>query len=270
MLVQDAIPVGDSWLEEMIAPFEDERVVGVTVRQTPRPDSDPVGRWQVEYRARFLGEERRVQELDGWEKFEAMDFQERLRLASFDNVCSALRRQFWEKHPFRAISFAEDLDWGVRAIGAGGRLVYTPSACVVHSHNRPAAYHLRRAYISGRIVPGILHLPATAAGAENDDEFLELMGLLFGEARSILRDRNLDWAGFYKSCRLDSGLWRPFLTAIGLRPPLRTYWGSQLRENFYFILNQLLGADSPPIDQAGAATVLVKAVAEAAGSFAAV
>jgi len=95
MLVQDALPLGDSWLEEMLSPFADERVVGVTARQVPRPDSDPVARWQCEYRNRLLGEAARVQELQSWQHFETLDFQERLRLASFDNVFSALRRDFW-------------------------------------------------------------------------------------------------------------------------------------------------------------------------------
>ena len=181
MLVQDAFPVGQTWLEDLIQPFTDERVVGVTGRQIPQPDSDPVGRWHVENCNRFLGTEVRVQEMESWSCFLTLSFQERLRLASFDNVCSALRRDFWQKSPFHAVSFAEDLDWGVRALAAGWRLVYDPSVRVVHSHNRSAAYHLRRSYISGRVVLKLLHIASADAGIRKDEDFLALLGLLCGE-----------------------------------------------------------------------------------------
>jgi hypothetical protein len=71
-----------------------------------RPDSDLVGRWQVEYQNEFLGEKMLVQHMESWDTFLTLSFQERLRLVSFDNVCSALRRDFWGKCPFHALTFA--------------------------------------------------------------------------------------------------------------------------------------------------------------------
>ena len=118
MLVQDAVPLGDSWLEEMLSPFADDRVVGVTGRQVPRPDADPVARWQCDYRDRFLGETAAVQEVESWQHFETLSHQQRLHLAIFDNVFSVLRRGFWDECPFRAVPFAEDIDWAVRALAA--------------------------------------------------------------------------------------------------------------------------------------------------------
>lgn len=268
MLVQDAVPMGDSWLEEMLDPFADERVVGVTARHVPRPDSDPFSRWQCDYRNGLLGEEARVQELESWEHFEALGFRERLRLASFDNIFSVLRRGFWEQCPFRAISFAEDLDWGVRAIAAGRRLVYKPSVCVMHSHTRPAVYHLRRSYVSGRIVPQILHLPPAQTSARNDRDFLGLIGALCGEARAILSE-GLEWTELFRSYDVAPSLLESFLAAVGRTGNRRSCHLKEGRESFHFVLEQVLGPDFASVPRAKADPIVVKALAEAVGASAA-
>lgn len=268
MLVQDAVPLGDSWLEEMLSPFADERVVGVTARHVPRPDCDPVARWQCDYRNRFLGEVARVQELESWEHFETLSPQERLRVASFDNVFSVLRRGFWEHCPFRAMSFAEDLDWGVRAIAAGRRLVYKPSVCVMHSHTRPAVYYLRRKYVSGRIVPQILHLPPVETSARNDKEFLGLIGFVCGEARAIISEEG-DWNELSRSYGAASSLVESLLAAVGLGGLRPEYQTNEVREQFYVVLEQLLGPDLTRVPRLEAGSIVVKALAEAVGSFAA-
>jgi glycosyltransferase involved in cell wall biosynthesis len=268
MLVQDAVPMGESWLEEMLSPFADERVVGVTARHVARPDSDAVARWQCDYRNRFLGDGARVQELESWEHFETLGSEERLRLASFDNVFSVLRRSFWEQCPFRAMSFAEDLDWGVRAISAGRRLVYKPSVWVMHSHTRPAVYYLRRKYVSGRIVPKILHLPPVETSARNDKEFLGLIGFLCGEARAILSEQG-DWNELSRSYGAASGPLESLQVAVGLRELRPEYRLNEVREKFYVVLEQLLGPALTRVPRHEAAPVVVKALAEAVGAFAA-
>lgn len=266
MLVQDAVPQGDSWLEEMLSPFADERVAGVTARQVPRPDSDRFARWQCDYRDRFLGTELRVQELESWGQFETLDYQERLRLAVFDNVCSVLRRGIWDQCPFRAMPFAEDLDWGLRAIGAGQRLVYKPSVCVMHSHARPAAYHLRRSYVSARTMPRILRLPPAETRARNDKEFLCAVGFLCGEARAMLSEEG-DWAGFYKAYDVAPSLLGSLLAAAGTIGP--SYHLNEARENFYYILEDVLGSEFTTVGRAESDPVVVKVLAEVVGSYAA-
>ena len=268
MLVQDAVPLGKSWLEEMLAPFADETVVGVTARQVPRPDSDSMARWQCDHRSRFLGAEARLQEAEVWENFLTLDFQERLRLASFDNSFSILRRSFWEQSPFRGLSFAEDLDWGVRAIAAGRRLVYQPSVCVLHSHTRPAVYHLRRSYISGRAVPKILHLPPEQPAARNDQEFLGLIGFLCGEARALLSESG-DWTQFFRCYDAVPGPVESLLAAAGRPANWPGYRHNAARESFYSILDQLLGSDFASVPRKEAGAIVVKALAESVGAYAA-
>ena len=269
MLVQDAVPVGETWLENLIAPFSDERVVGVTGRHTPRPESDLVGRWQVEFRNSFLGDKLRVQEMDSWENFLTLSLEERLRLVSFDNVCSALRRDFWEKCPFQPLPFAEDLDWGVRAMAAGYKLVYNPSIRVLHSHTRPAAYHLRRSYVSGRVVPKLLHVPPSYTGVQNDDELFALLGFLCGEVRTILNEQVTDWRKFSTSSAAEPRLWESLLLAAGLRPAPPSYKLNAVRGSFYFMLEHLDGSREKSHDPVALESVITQALGEAAGSFAA-
>ncbi|RIK09020.1 MAG: hypothetical protein DCC49_07780 [Acidobacteria bacterium] len=64
--------------------------------------------------------------------------------AAVDNVCSAMRREAWEEIRFRPTRFAEDLDFAVRAMQAGWRVAFCGNTAVIHSHDRPAIYHMRR------------------------------------------------------------------------------------------------------------------------------
>jgi len=267
MLVQDAVPIGQTWLETLIAPFADERVVGVTGRHVPRPDCDLVGRWQVDYRSEFLGEKLRVQQMDSWDTFLTLSFEERLRLVSFDNVCSALRRDVWEKCPFQPLPFAEDLDWGVRAMAAGYRLVYDPSVRVIHSHTRPPAYHLRRSYISGRVVPKLLHVPPSDPGIRNDDELFALLGFLCGEVRTMLAEHVTDWRKFSTSCAAEPRVWESFSWAAGVRSPPPSYKLNAMRGSFYYILDCLEKLREKYPEGSALSAVVVYALSEAAGSF---
>jgi rhamnosyltransferase len=267
MLVQDAVPIGETWLETLIAPFSDENVVGVTGRHVPRPDSDLLGRWQVEYQNEFLGENIRVQRMESWDAFLTLSFEERLRLVSFDNVCSALRRDFWETCPFRPLPFAEDLDWGVRALSAGHRLVYDPAIRVIHSHTRPAAYHMRRSYISGRVVPKLLHLSSTNPGVRNDEELFALLGFLCGEVRTMVKEQVTDWRSFSESCEPESGLWTTLSLAVGRRAPPPSYKWNPLRASYYHILQCLETMRDRQPGGLPLASVFVSALGEAAGSF---
>jgi glycosyltransferase involved in cell wall biosynthesis len=267
MLVQDAVPIGNAWLETLIAPFADDKVVGVTGRHVPRADCDLAGRWQVEYRSEFLGERVRVQQMESWDTFLTLSFQERLRSVSFDNVCSALRRDFWEQCPFQALPFAEDLDWGVRAMAAGYRLVYDPSVRVIHSHTRPDAYHLRRSYISGRVVPKLLHIAPSDPGIRNDDELFALLGFLCGEVRTMLVEQVTDWRRFSTSCAREPRVWEAFAQAAGLRAPLPSCKLNAMRESFYYVLEHLEKLREKYPEAPALRSVVVYALTEAVGSF---
>jgi rhamnosyltransferase len=142
-LSQDAQPVGPDWLRLLVEALDEDRVAGSYARQIPWPSADPLTRF-------FLTEvypatpQRRRNRPDS-----------RLRLADifFSNVSSAIRRDVWQRIPFRPdLVMSEDQYWAWDALHNGYELRYVPDAQVYHSHsytlstlfarNRLSAYSL--------------------------------------------------------------------------------------------------------------------------------
>jgi rhamnosyltransferase len=157
LLVQDAEPASADWLARLTRPLLGAGVApaggsvprplaGTYSRQVPRADASAVAR---AYLSRYMPGDREahVQTIAGRREFDALSPLERLAACTFDNVCSCIRREVWARHPFRAAPIAEDLAWARDVMLAGYDLAYVPSAAVVHSHDRPAAYELRRTYL---------------------------------------------------------------------------------------------------------------------------
>jgi rhamnosyltransferase len=157
LLVQDALPADERWLETLLAPFEDPRVAGAYSRQIPRPDCSPfikarLGAWTATKPSRIVQE---IADLGEYERLHPLD---RLRRIAFDDVSSALRRSVWEKHPFAARNFGEDIEWAKRMLLAGWRIVFEPRSAVVHSHNRPARYEFKRLYCDHQLLNALVGL----------------------------------------------------------------------------------------------------------------
>lgn len=152
MTVQDALPADEHWLDKLIENMEsDEQVVGVYSRQIPRPDCNPFSRYALE--RHFTNRpERHEQAIKSLDHYETLTPIQKLETITFDDVSSCVRRTVWEKHPFRAISFGEDLDWSERVIKAGYKIVYEPGSVVIHSHDRSALYEMKRAYTAHKLL----------------------------------------------------------------------------------------------------------------------
>lgn len=271
MLVQDAVPAGEDWLANLLAPFSDQRVVGVTGRQIARSDADAMARWEVEWGDRFLGVELSFREVPDWNEFLSWDYEKRLRTAWFNNVCSALRRGFWEKHPFQAVPYAEDVDWAMRALSSGYRIVYNPSACVIHSHTLPAVHRLKRHYVADKVMRKLLQAAPPDPIVSSDAEFFTAVSLLCDEIESMLPkpiqspNSNHRWDRLFASGRE----WRSAaVTATGSRPA-RYYWKrSEMWEHFCRLCEQVW-AISPTLEPAARSEVLLQALAQTIGVFAA-
>jgi GT2 family glycosyltransferase len=237
LLAQDAVPADDQWLEQLLAPFRDERVAGVTGRQIARPQADPMGRWEVEWGDRFLGRQILVREVRDWNTFWNGNYDERLRTAWFSNVCSAVRRAFWSQHPFRALSFAEDLDWAMQALVSGRRIVYSPPAAVVHSHSRSAASRLKRHYVANKVTRKLLRAVPMEPVARSDAEFFSAVTLLCAEVQEITPGALGRIAGWRDG-------WRGVLAASAVP---RVQWQlTSLRQHFRGLCEQILKLEPPP------------------------
>ncbi|HEX7088479.1 MAG TPA: glycosyltransferase [Vicinamibacterales bacterium] len=146
LVVQDARPIGADWLRRLLEPLRScPRTAGAFARQVPRADAHPAIRMNLE-RWVASGDRPRVVELDA-DAFQRLSPAKRLERCAFDNVCAAIRRDVWARHPFRPASIAEDLQWSRDVLLAGYRIVYEPSASVEHSHDRSAWYELARTWV---------------------------------------------------------------------------------------------------------------------------
>lgn len=161
-LSQDAEPIGDGWLEALLAPLGDDLVAGVYGRQLPREGAVPPEQYFLDY---LYGPEPRLQSVDG-------DAELSVQTTMFSNVNAAIRRSWWERFPFAGdLIMSEDQDWARRVLLAGGRLAYEPAAAVRHSHPYTIGAAFRRffdsgvsaerAYLAGSRAPAALR--ATAA-----------------------------------------------------------------------------------------------------------
>jgi rhamnosyltransferase len=156
MLVQDAIPANESWLQGLVENVaNDEMVAGAYSRQIPREDCNPFTRYALENHFTNLPR-RREQVIEDVARYEALPPVRKLELVTFDDVSSCLRRSVWEKHPFEQLSFGEDIEWSERVMKLGYRIVYDPRSAVVHSHNRSPLYEMKRAYVAHKLLGELL------------------------------------------------------------------------------------------------------------------
>jgi glycosyltransferase involved in cell wall biosynthesis len=146
---QDTLPAGAGALARMAGFLRQHpEVSAVSAREVPRSDADLFSCWQRWWFAeKILGYTTdTVVGLDG-RTLESLPPEERRRLAQVNNVFCCVRRSALDEVGLRPLPFAEDLDFGLRLLERGRRLGFMPSVAAVHSHDRPAAYHLKRAFV---------------------------------------------------------------------------------------------------------------------------
>ena len=268
LLVQDALPVGATWLDALLQPFADARVAAVSAAVEPRPDADAVGRWETLAQCGLLGPSARVSEVRDWSAFNSLSREDRLRLVTSNNVACVMRREVWEALPFSNTAFGEDLDWGLRALRAGHRLAYTPDAVVLHSHTRPAAFHFQRLYVSGKLVPGVLGYKPQDPELTGDEQFFRFLGFLLSEVKLLLAEP-LDDPKRVPSYR--GRLQRrpgPAWSRRRGRRAFSDYRNNALRNTFYSLLDEVLS----PAEVSSREEIhetLVKVLARTLGSFSA-
>jgi|GEM_PF-954772 len=147
--VQDAMPVNNYWLYNMVCPFSEyPELVALSARQFVKPDADLFSLWANE---KIVPYDRDViyslsddLEVIDWKVFDTLT---KRRLTFFDNVSSCIRKDTFKEVRFSPLINAEDIDFGVRIIESGKALGYLTSTGVYHWHERGADYVFKRHYI---------------------------------------------------------------------------------------------------------------------------
>jgi CMP-N-acetylneuraminic acid synthetase len=152
------IPVGEFWLENLIADLADSNVAGVYGRQEPLSFSSDLDKRDLLI---VFGLDKKIQVKDSF----------------FHNANSAFRRDIWNKYPFdEKATNIEDRIWGEKVINAGLNLIYEPKASVYHWHGIHHNLNKDRAKNIVRILEGLDTV--NIAGTHQTPEDLKILAVI--------------------------------------------------------------------------------------------
>jgi O-antigen biosynthesis protein len=152
-MVQDAYPIGDHWLYGMVRYLLDhqqERVMAASCAEYSRSDSDMMYDAMVNTHYRFLG----CLDFDRVGEHRGNDHMSLRSQGQLSDVSCLIPRPFFMQYRYRG-DYAEDLDLGMRLIKDGYRVAMLASVKVIHSHNRPAYYYLKRTFVDVVFLVGL-------------------------------------------------------------------------------------------------------------------
>jgi GT2 family glycosyltransferase len=132
-LSQDALPRDEHFLAALVRAFDDARVAGAYARILPHAFDDPLTKRTV-LDSPEASDVPSARDLDAIGSLAKLAPAERARIASFNNVASAIRRSVFATIPFPDVEFGEDSAWAARALEAGHRIRFTPESVVLHAH----------------------------------------------------------------------------------------------------------------------------------------
>lgn len=152
-MVQDAYPIGDHWLYGMVRYLLDhqqERVMAASCAEYSRSDSDMMYDAMVNTHYRFLG----CLDYDRVGEHRGNDHMSLRSQGQLSDVSCLIPRACFMQYRYRG-DYAEDLDLGMRLIKDGFRVAMLASVKVIHSHNRPAYYYLKRTFVDVVFLVGL-------------------------------------------------------------------------------------------------------------------
>lgn len=173
-MVQDAYPIGDWWLYGMLRYLFDhaqQGLVAVSCAEYSRSDSDMMYDSMINTHYRFLG----CLEVDRIGEYKGDDHMALRSEGQLSDVSCLISRACFQEFRYRG-NYAEDLDLGIRIIKSGKRVAMLASVKVIHSHNRPAYYYLKRSFVDVTFLVGLFDdfayphcesLPGLLAGIES-------------------------------------------------------------------------------------------------------
>lgn len=151
-MTQDAMPNGDLWICGLMQPVLKDGVVAVSCQEEPRPNCDLLGRISIWLHSEYMGilEANRIMKLPADQSYDNMR-----RNGQLNDVTCLVQRNAFMELKYRG-DYAEDLDLGIRLIQAGYTLALLSNVQVIHSHTRPAFYHMKRALVDLKTLKKIL------------------------------------------------------------------------------------------------------------------
>jgi glycosyltransferase involved in cell wall biosynthesis/ubiquinone/menaquinone biosynthesis C-methylase UbiE len=149
--VQDALPPSDLWLYELFSVIKHNDVVAVSCAEFPWESADLFYRAITWNHYRFLEVDRedRIMRYAGSE-----DHLTLRKNGQLSDLACLISKDVFTKYNYRT-DYGEDLDLGLRLIKDGYEIAFLGSTRIIHSHNRPAYYYLKRGYVENVFLPRI-------------------------------------------------------------------------------------------------------------------
>jgi rhamnosyltransferase len=172
VITQDALPVDDHWLTNLVAAVEARSdIAGGFGRHLPYNSASPFIKRDLQLHFDGFAKLDPITKLDDPVRYaQDLGYRQLLHFFSDNNAC--IRKAVWEKFPYPDVDFAEDQIWAQRIIEAGYAKVYCDAAAVYHSHDYGVIETLRRSYDESRafrrlfgyrLCPSFRHLLAVTA-----------------------------------------------------------------------------------------------------------
>ncbi|MDQ7787771.1 MAG: glycosyltransferase [Thermodesulfovibrionales bacterium] len=182
--VQDAVPVSTQWLFKLLSPIHQGKASAVSARQIPRSDADLFSCWSYwSHNIKYLGcDHDSLSNNSLFDDFDALDLQSKRSLAKLDSVSLGIRKAVFDEYKYIS-EYAEDFDLGIRLIHDNHTLLFQSSNAVIHSHNRPALYFLKRSYTDTTALWNLLHMKRRA---NPPDAILEALSFAYSGLKICL------------------------------------------------------------------------------------
>lgn len=141
LLTQDALPMDDRYIEELVAPFADEKIASVCGRQVAYPDAKPEEILTRKYNY----------PAHSFTRSNADSSDMGIKAYFLSDACSAYRRTaYLAAGGFESpILTNEDMLMASKLLKAGWKIAYSAEACVLHSHSYPLKQDFKRSFDIG-------------------------------------------------------------------------------------------------------------------------
>jgi len=147
LITQDAVPVGDHWLQSLVSALEcSPETAGAFGRHIAHENADPFTTRDLKSHFDFFKAQPRVvsKQTDVIRYSNDKAWVQMLHFFSDNNAI--LRRSVWERIPYPDVDFAEDQLWAKLIIDAGYSKAYVDEAIVSHSHDFSIWEKLQRCF----------------------------------------------------------------------------------------------------------------------------
>lgn len=195
-MTQDAMPEDEYWIYKMLQVMHEYDVVAITPMERENKTGDLKYKVDSWCHARYL-------EVFNEDKIGTMpqncDFYSIRKNAQLSDTACLVKKEVFDSYLYRG-DYAEDLDLGMRLIQDGYQIALLSSVRVIHSHNRPCGYYLRRSLVDNRVLHKIFadfpseNKTEKALGKEIQNSYLATMALI-GTIQD-LQDQSIDMKMF--------------------------------------------------------------------------